>query len=552
MFFATQIFAALGAPTLERPTVAPPPPGVDRAIAARVVEGTKVYGSSDTAVRALHGVSIGFAAVRRRGVTSLALTLVALAAGVAIACGNGDVAQDEPALADSAIADEARVSPGAQPPSVEPSNAETPSAEPPSAEPPRVEPPSAETLSAALEAILAEAGAPAVAAAIFSVDGTIIDAAAIGVRRSGESTPVTVDDRFHLGSDVKAMTAALLGRLQEQGRGVSFDTTLSEAFPHGVAIHPDYAAVTLAQLLSHTGGIDDAVEFDPDDSVLALPVEEQRAVIARLLLEMPPPIEPGTSSHYANLGYVVAGAALETATGMAWEELMRAELFEPLGMESCGFGAPGADGSEAPWGHDASGTPIDPTQPDTEIWRDPVIGPAGTVYCAMADWVKFLSELMRGLEGESDFLSRSTVERIFTPADVPYEGDPNGKYAFGWGVYESPFGAIYTHDGSNGLWYASVYLFPGLGTGRIAVSNGAGPRRPRGPSRAGRDWRLVRAVSARAVSQSSRPAPSARGGNGDTPSPQARRRRRSPTWCAMRGEGPRRRGARQCPRRCNL
>ena len=178
MFFATQIFAALGAPTLERPTVAPPPPGVDRAIAARVVEGTKVYGSSDTAVRALHGVSIGFAAVRRRGVTSLALTLVALAAGVAIACGNGDVAQDEPALADSAIADEARVSPGAQPPSVEPSNAETPSAEPPSAEPPSAEPPSAEppsaeppsaeTLSAALEAILAEAGAPAVAAAIFS------------------------------------------------------------------------------------------------------------------------------------------------------------------------------------------------------------------------------------------------------------------------------------------------------------------------------------------------------------------------------------------------
>ena len=515
MFFATQIFAALGAPTLERPTVAPPPPGVDRAIAARVVEGTKVYGSSDTAVRALHGVSIGFAAVRRRGVTSLALTLVALAAGVAIACGNGDVAQDEPALADSAIADEARVSPGAQPPSVEPSKAETPSAEPPSAEPPSAEPPSAEppsaeppsgeppsaeppsaepprveppsaeppsaeTLSAALEAILAEAGAPAVAAAIFSVDGTIIDAAAIGVRRSGESTPVTVDDRFHLGSDVKAMTAALLGRLQEQGRGVSFDTTLSEAFPHGVAIHPDYAAVTLAQLLSHTGGIDDAVELDPDDSVLALPVEEQRAVIARLLLEMPPPIEPGTSSHYANLGYVVAGAALETATGMAWEELMRAELFEPLGMESCGFGAPGADGSEAPWGHDASGTPIDPTQPDTEIWRDPVIGPAGTVYCAMADWVKFLSELMRGLEGESDFLSRSTVERIFTPADVPYEGDPNGKYAFGWGVYESPFGAIYTHDGSNGLWYASVYLFPGLGTGRIAVSNGAGPVGPGG------------------------------------------------------------------------
>ena len=113
------------------------------------------------------------------------------------------------------------------------------------------------------------------------------------------------------------MTAALVGRLEEQGAPVDLDRTLAEAFPAVSSIDEAYAAVTLAQLLSHTGGIADEVELVSDDSALSLTVVEQRALVARLLLELPPPIEPGSSSHYSNLGYVVAGAALEAATGTA-------------------------------------------------------------------------------------------------------------------------------------------------------------------------------------------------------------------------------------------
>ena len=335
------------------------------------------------------------------------------------------------------------------------------------------------TLTAALEAIRADTGAPAVAAAAFSSDGTILDAAAVGVRRSGEATPVTVDDPFHLGSDVKAMTATLLVRLEEHGAPVSLDTTLGEAFP-GWAIDEGYAAVTLRQLLSHTAGIDDAVELDLDETWLFLPVEEQRAAATQLLLELPPALEPGTLSRYSNLGYVVAGAALEQATGQSWEALMQAEVFDPLGMDSCGFGAPGADGSDAPWGHDASGEAVDPTRPDFDLTRLPFINPAGGVYCSMADWTAFLSEMLRGLAGESDYVSAASVEQLFTPADAPYERDPNAGYALGWLVYDTPFGRAYAHDGTNFLWYASAWLAPELDRGLIAVSNGAGPTGPGG------------------------------------------------------------------------
>lgn len=403
------------------------------------------------------------------------LLFIMLAAMVAIACGGGDDPPEEPLVLAPEAAPASELEGGPQAIEEEagvPSPGDSPDEPAPEAAP-------GGELASALQAIREETGVPAVAGAAFRTDGTFVAEAAVGSRRSGGGTPVTIDDRFQLGSEVKAMTAALVGRLQEQGRGVSFDTTLSEVFPDFAVIHPDFASVTLAQLLSHTAGIDDDVELESDEPTWTLSVQGERALIARILLAAPPAIEPGTSSRYANLGYVVVGAALEEATGTSWEELMRIELFEPLGMESCGFGAPGADGSEAPWGHDANGRAIDPTQPDTHIVRQPFFNPAGGVYCAMADWVTFLSELMRGLEGESAYLSRPTVERLFAPADAPYEGDPNAGYAMGWIVYETPFGPVYAHDGSNALWYASVWLAPGLGRGLIAVSNGAGP--PAGP-----------------------------------------------------------------------
>ena len=410
--------------------------------------------------------------------------LAALALAVAImatACNSDDASDDDPQVFPPNVPTAAPTEPAAAP--TEPA---APTREP-TASPTA---PEAETLAAVLEAIRAEAGAPALAAAVFSSDGTIIDAAAVGVRRSGGSTPIAVDDRFQLGSETKAMTAALAGRLAEQGAPVSLDTPVAEAFPGLPSIDEGFAAVTLAHLLSHTAGIDDDFSDDTGggeaddseltfDALIALPVDEQRASLTQYVLELPPAIEPGTVSHYSNVGYVVAGSALEAATGTTWEELMRAELFEPLAMDSCGFGEPGADGSEAPWGHDATGTAIDPTLPTFDFGRLAIAGPAATVHCPMADWVKFLSELMRGLNGESDYLSQSTVERLFTPADAPYDGDHGAGYALGWIVYETPIGPLYAHDGSNGFWYASVGLSPGRGQGMVAVSNGAGP--PSGP-----------------------------------------------------------------------
>ena len=67
-----------------------------------------------------------------------------------------------------------------------------------------------------------------------------------------------------------------------------------------------------------------------------------------------PAAQAETEFLYSNAGYVIAGAMLEQVTGESWEELIRTEVFEPLGMTRAGFGAPGsADAVDQPRGHRA-------------------------------------------------------------------------------------------------------------------------------------------------------------------------------------------------------
>src|SRR5215472_6439118 len=127
----------------------------------------------------------------------------------------------------------------------------------------RAEPPSVRRttgLAPLLQPYLAKFALPALAAAVI-VKGRVAAAGVAGVRRSGTRIPVALDDRFHIGSDTKAMTALLAAMLVEGGK-LGWTSTVAESFPElsgtmDAAVKP----VTLEQLLSHTSGI-------PSDNVI--------------------------------------------------------------------------------------------------------------------------------------------------------------------------------------------------------------------------------------------------------------------------------------------
>ncbi|MGH7456712.1 MAG: serine hydrolase domain-containing protein, partial [bacterium] len=88
---------------------------------------------------------------------------------------------------------------------------------------------------------------PALAGAIVT-DDSIIEAQAVGCRRYAGPANVTVNDRFHIGSNTKAITAVLLGLLVDEGR-VSWTTTLPTIFPeHASSMRSEYRNVTVRDL----------------------------------------------------------------------------------------------------------------------------------------------------------------------------------------------------------------------------------------------------------------------------------------------------------------
>lgn len=109
-------------------------------------------------------------------------------------------------------------------------------------------------LDPTLRPYLARYALPALAAAVVR-DGTMLASGAVGTRRAGTDISVTIADRFHVGSDTKAMTALVAATLVEQGR-LRWDAAVGEAFPEFAAtMDAGLRGVTLEQLLLHTSGI---------------------------------------------------------------------------------------------------------------------------------------------------------------------------------------------------------------------------------------------------------------------------------------------------------
>jgi CubicO group peptidase (beta-lactamase class C family) len=327
-------------------------------------------------------------------------------------------------------------------------------------------------ISALLPDILAKRDVPGMVVAIIEGD-RVVALGACGVRERGKPDKIAIEDRFHLGSCTKSMTATLAAILVEEKK-IGWGTTLAEVFPELAAtMHPDWRAVTLEQLLSHRGGapanLDAEGLWDRLWDMEASPPEQRRTLLEGVL-RRPPEAPPGTKFIYSNAGVAIAGVMLETVMKKPWEELMRERLFAPLGMTSAGFGAPGTrEAIDQPRGHRADGTAVEPG-PGSD--NPAAIGPAGTVHCSIGDWAKYVASHLTGELGGSPLISAASFAKLHAPAE-----GPEPKYALGWGIAERDWagGRALTHRGSNTMWLATVWIAPQKNFALLVCTNQGGP-----------------------------------------------------------------------------
>jgi CubicO group peptidase (beta-lactamase class C family) len=296
---------------------------------------------------------------------------------------------------------------------------------------------------------------PGMAACVVR-DAEVVAFGVAGVRTRGKLDKITVADRFHIGSDTKAMTAMLCGILVDEGK-LKWSQTLGETFPElKKSMDPRYRAVTLEQLLTHRSGAPGELEKDRLWGKLWL-YKGKPTGARRLLLQgvasKPPEATPGTKFIYSNAGYSMAGHMAEKVTGKSWEDLMRERIFRPLGMTTAGFGAPGTHArNDQPRGHKADGSPVEPgPAADNPV----AIGPAGIVHCSLGDWSRFVAANLP--RAKTKLVKPETLEKLHAPAP----GDP--PYAMGWIIADNqPWaaGPALTHAGSNTMWFAVAWLAP--------------------------------------------------------------------------------------------
>lgn len=317
-------------------------------------------------------------------------------------------------------------------------------------------------LSPVLGPIRAKHQVPGMVCGILAQDRLRLGAS--GVRKAGSPEPITTEDLLHLGSCTKAMTATLIGGLVEEKK-LAWEMRLGDAFPDlKEQMTERIRSITLQQLLTHRSGLPANGpwwELGQKQSTTA-----QRLNLLKKMMQGELAFEPGTKYLYSNTGYALAGLMAERVAGEAWEKLLRARVFEPLGMGSAGFGAPGTPGqADQPWGHVVKPEGPSPLQADNA----PALGPAGTVHCTLVDWARFANLHLHAARGDARLLKPETFMHLHT--------SPQGTdYACGWIVTTRLWagGTVLTHAGSNTMWYAVVWIAPQKDFAALVVANSGG------------------------------------------------------------------------------
>ncbi|MEZ5294274.1 MAG: serine hydrolase domain-containing protein [Vicinamibacterales bacterium] len=308
-------------------------------------------------------------------------------------------------------------------------------------------------VASAIHAEMAQAGIPGAAVAVVA-GNQVVWTAGFGVANTETEAPVTPDTLFQIGSVTKTLTAAAILVAAAEGV-VALDQPVAT---YVTGLTPCVGTPTLAQLLSHTGGlIDEPDEFGPqgEDGLGAY----QRTWTGEYCF-----LPPGRAFSYSNSGFALAGLALQEADGTPFAEVMKARVLGPLGMTRTTFRPTEAMTRPLAVGHKkmADGTfeVVRPLANDARLW------PAGTLYSSANEMARLVVALGNDgiVEGRQALPPGVGARMRRGQADVPTNGE-----AYGQGLFLRPAQGRYGHGGTM-TGYAAQLTVRGQ-VGLVALTN---------------------------------------------------------------------------------
>ena len=242
-----------------------------------------------------------------------------------------------------------------------------------------------------------------------------------------------VNDQFQLASVSKMFTAEAIMLLYSR-RLLDYDDDITKYLPEF-----PYQGITIRNLLNHRSGLS-RYETLADEHWLDRSVPVSNGDIIRMYAEFhPDPYnQPDVTFHYTNVNYVLLASIIEKVSGQHFEDFMREQLFEPLGMNhSYIYSLRGVDRLKTyvdtdVQGHDMLRKGARRAQDD---YLNGVLGDKG-MYSTVGDLYRFHLALEYGL-----LLSDSLQQEAFVPGSSYWKKGEN--YGFGWRMNEKHPGVVY-------------------------------------------------------------------------------------------------------------
>jgi CubicO group peptidase (beta-lactamase class C family) len=300
-------------------------------------------------------------------------------------------------------------------------------------------------------------------------DGQILMSEGFGYRDIEKKLPVTPNTQFAIGSSSKAFTALSLAILADRG-AFDWEKPIINYLPD-FKLYDDFATkeMTATDLVCHRSGL-------PRHDMMWYGSAYTRKDIYDRLRYLPPNKSLRTTWQYNNLMFMTAGILVERLSNQSWEDFIKNNIFQPLGMTHSNCSVNDLKKyEEAAIGYNQK----DKVNTRLEYRNLDAIGPAGSINSTLTDmmqWVKL--HLNKGKQGNQQIVSEAETQHLHTPqmlmpanafAKSPELTDPS--YAMGWFVYRQKGVEIVEHGGNIDGFTALVYMAPEKDFGLVILSN---------------------------------------------------------------------------------
>lgn len=263
-------------------------------------------------------------------------------------------------------------------------------------------------------------GTPSLSVAI-AIKKEVVWAECFGYSDIRSKTLVGPSTKFRVGSVAKPFTAALLAKLQEEGK-VSWDAPVRTYFDYPEKEH----SFTIRQLGGHLAGVGRSKPMPLLNTKRYHSIKES----LQDFQQEPLLFAPGSRFHYSGEGYTILAAIAESVTGKDYLSLMQEQVFEPLQMSDTCADRPGVSNVTVFYDNYSKKDRlpvIAPYHDSSRHWA------AGGFLSTPLDMAKFGDAHL-----STGFLKPATVTTLFTSQKTA-DGAETG-YGIGWSLVAGPSG----------------------------------------------------------------------------------------------------------------